>query len=572
LSILVPLAARAEAVTDHLSDDAWGFVTVHNLQTANAKIEKLLGVFKELVPQPIPTPLQLAKAATGVGAGVNEQGDGMLMLLAPKEGLAAPTPAFVIPIADYAAFAESINADATGEACRVAVAGEEVLVAKRGSYAVFIDVDNRDRLDALLAAKTKTPASIEPLAPWLAKTDAAAALTPLGVKALTSLAKEGLAKQKAELEETFNDPQLAQTLREFKQGLEVWEAVLGFFGAELDAAGVGLALDDSSNIKLLTQLVLTKGGKLANTKRVEPGKQSPLAGYPDEPFIVAGGGPLPPTYADTGAKFMRAMLQKFPSPYGFQKLSDSDWKEAEEMWADSMRGLQSITGAMLLGEKDSPLFSNLYSIMKVDDSARYLKSYAESMKKWNDLLARTTIDIKLKYDISDVEVAGKKGLLVISDVAAAAGDENVPDFQAMLKAMIGEDGKTRLYLLPTDGNTVLMSMGGETQAAKAVERFGKSSGLADSSLVQTATKQLDPQAPWQAVVSPKGLVAWSKRLYDNVLAPIAGGGTLPIPEFPNTPPLAISVNFAEGRLSTELVWPVETTQGLVAYIKKVSQQ
>jgi hypothetical protein len=86
-----------------------------------------------------------------------------------------------------------------------------------------------------------------------------------------------------------------------------------------------------------------------------------------------------------------------------------------------------------------------------------------------------------------------------------------------------------------------------------------------------ATKLLDPKAPWVAVISPRGSVAWFKRILDNIFARL-GGGVPPIPEFPDTPPVAISVKLGEGRLSTELVWPVETTQGLVSYIKKVSQE
>jgi hypothetical protein len=194
------------------------------------------------------------------------------------------------------------------------------------------------------------------------------------------------------------------------------------------------------------------------------------------------------------------------------------------------------------------------------------------MKKWNDVLARTSSDIKLNYEISNVEVAGKKGLLMMSDVAAVAGDDDSPDFQAILKAMIGEDGKTRAYLLPTDDKTVLMSMGDEAHATKAIEQLGKSkAGLAQSKLVQAATKQLDPRAPWVAVVSPKGCVAWVKRIYEKIVARFGGIGET-IPEFPDTPPLAISVKLGGERVTTEFVWPVETTQGLVAYLKKVSQE
>jgi hypothetical protein len=575
LSIVIfSLAAQAESIIEHLPEDAIGFVTVRNLQAANAKAMNIAKMFQDLDPDPIPEPLKLVKAATGLGAGLNEQGDLLLAALPGANGPASmPLPMLLVPVSDYAAFAGSVNGDVSGEVCRVTISGEEVLVAKRGSYAVLMNVDNRDRLESLLSSPPKTPAGLQPMTDWLAKIDVAAVLTPSGLDLLTSMGQAGLAGQRANLDAQLGDPQLGNTLRQLKQTFEMYEAILGFLGAELDSAAVGFAIDDQSNLKLVTQAVLAKGGKLADAKGIEPGKQSPLTPYANEPFVMAAGGPMPPSYGETAARFMREMFQKFPTPYGFEKLTEDQWKEVEAMWGDTMRGLSSMSMCMLPGEGDEPLMSNLYGVFKVEDSAKYLTSYREAMKKWNDLLASTSSDIKLHYETEETEVGGKKALFMSTDVAAAAGDQNVPMFQNMLKAMVGEDGKSKAYLIAADQMTVVMAMSDGKHAAKFLEQFEKhATGLADAAQVQTAVKLLDPQAPWIAVISPKGCVTWFSRFFDKVIAMTGGVPMLKIPEYPDSPALGISFKVSDGRVNTELVLPKEAIQTLVAYIKKCMGQ
>jgi hypothetical protein len=569
LTLTSGLAARAESILDQLPEDAVGFALVRNLEAANAKVEKVAKIFQELAPQPIPGPLPLIKAATGLGAGINEQGDAMLALLPGGEGVAEPRPLLVVAVSDYSQFAESINGDATGEVCRVAIAGEEVLVAKRGAYAVLMNVEHRDRLEALLSSNAKPIAAVEPLKEWLSKVDVAAVLTPSGIDLVTSLGQAGLAEQRAAMESQFSEPQFAEMLVQMQQTFALYDAVLGFLGAKIDAAAAGMAIDDKSNVKLVSQFILTKEGKLAEVASAESVQESPLAGHADEPYVVAAGGPIPPTYGETMSKAMQKLLKAFPKTHGFENLKEEDWQELEESWKASMQGIHSLSMIMLVGEDDDPLYSNIFSIMKVDDAKGYLGVYAKAMEKWNGLVARTSSDIKLKYEMSDVEIADKKGVLTTVDVAAAAGDENVPMFQNMLEAMFGEDGKMQMYIVAADDKTVVMGMSNEEGVKAAIERaVGGESGLAKSSSVQTAIKLLDKQAAWQGVVSPKGCVAWFSRLFDKMLAQFGGGVTMDIPEYPDSPPVAFSLKLTDGHFSTELAWPVETLQGLAAYIKK----
>ena len=568
--LLSAATAQAESILDHLPDDAIGFVLIRNLAATNAKIEGVTRIFQEVSPMPIPAPLPVLKAATGLGEGLNEQGDALLALLPGDEGGATPRPLLLVAVSDYAAFAASVNGDATGEVCRVTIAGEEILVAKRGSHAVLMNVEHRERLESLLATEPKPLAALEPLSNWLAKTDVAAVLTSSGVDMLTALGQQGLAGQREATEERLSEPDVSNSLRQWHDALEMYEAVLGFLGVELEVAAAGLAIDDHSNLKLLSHALLSNEGELKGVA-APPAVASPLAGFPDQPYVFAAGGPLPQTYGEASAVFMRKMIEANPQSHGFEDLSDEDWKELEESWKAAMQGVTSMSMLIQPGQVDDPLMGDFYSLVHVDDAAAYLVSYKKSMETWNKLLAKTSSDIKLAYETSDVEVAGKQGMLTTVDVGAAANDGNDPTFNAMMEGMFGTDGVMRTYLIEANEKTVLMGMSNEEDVAALLAMAAKGeTGLADSPSTQTTLKLLDPAAPWVGVQSPKGTVAWIKRFVDKFWAQL-GQGAPTIPEYPDSSPVGFSVNLSDGRLSTEMVWPVDTLEGVAAFIKSVQE-
>ena len=55
------------------------------------------------------------KAATGLGAGVNESGDALLVALPGEISPLAPKLLLMVTVSDYAAFAASVGGDASGE-------------------------------------------------------------------------------------------------------------------------------------------------------------------------------------------------------------------------------------------------------------------------------------------------------------------------------------------------------------------------------------------------------------------------------------------------------------------------
>jgi hypothetical protein len=219
------------------------------------------------------------------------------------------------------------------------------------------------------------------------------------------------------------------------------------------------------------------------------------------------------------------------------------------------------------GDEDDPLYSNFYGVLKIDDAKNYLKNYRAAIKMWNEIIAEANPAFNMQYEVSDVQVDGHDGMLMVLDVAKAAGEENGA-MAPMMEAMFGEGGKMRMYLVAANDDTVVMGIGAEEDVAKAIERVkSPESGFLESATVQTTVKLLDPQAPWQGYLSPQGCVQWFTRMITKMMAQFGGGGPT-IPEYLETPPVGFAMNIAAGQLSGEMVVPVEALQGLADFIEK----
>jgi hypothetical protein len=183
-------------------------------------------------------------------------------------------------------------------------------------------------------------------------------------------------------------------------------------------------------------------------------------------------------------------------------------------------------------------------------------------------MSRSTSDIALPANIADVEVAGQKGLLITEDVLKAGEDPNVPGSRILMKALVGEDGIAETFVVPADEDTVVIGMAGKDDFAKVIEEVGEGkTGLEKSTEVQTTVRLLSDDASLLSLLSPRGLLAYVSRAYNTFLAPLGGGG-IEFPEYPESPPIGMTLAVGGDRVTGEVVWPAETLSGLAAYMKK----
>lgn len=554
--------AQADGVYDYLPEDALGFVAFQNLEALDAKAQKLAAIFEA----PMPAPLTFVKFSTGLSEGLNTKGDAMLALLPSDAPTSIPLPMVLLPVADYAKFAESISGDASGEICRVTIAGEDVLIAKHGNYAMLMNVENRETLEVILELDPQPVAELKPLKLWLTKNDIVVAIMPAGAEVLLKLGNDRLAETRNMFNQRFGDTDTADALTGLQAVFEFYQGILDFVGEEVRLVTWGLAIDEKQNLRLSKRALLNDGGRLSKLESVSADSTSVLKGYADQPFVVAGGGPFPESWAKGLASASSNMIQNMKALYGLEDIKDKDWEELEQSYAAMMNGLKSTSMIMLPGEDGQPLFSNFYGMMTVPDSGKYLQTYQEAFATYNNIMSQSTT-FNMEYEITETTVAGKQACELTMDMANMMQDPNVPQLNWMMESMFGEDSKLHYLFVAADPNTMVYGMGGAAQLTPLLSSVEKGeTGLAENVEVQITMKQLPAEAPWKAFISPSGCVQWAERFVNEFIGTFTGQ-TMDFPDFPACPPVGISMHFVDSRVEGDLVLPVETLEAIADYIK-----
>jgi hypothetical protein len=571
LGVACTVAARGEGIFDYVPADALGVVVVRDLAATDAKVRQLEEVFAGLSDVPLPAPLALFKAATGFGDGLDEDGDALLAMLIGDDERGDPKPMLLIPVTDYARFAAAIGADASGEVARVRIAQQDVLAARRGDYALLMNVEHRPTMEAMLATPT-TDASpaFDELADWLDRVDVAGIVLPKYVEIFVKYGPESNEDVRAAATQELAQLGGGAALVGLNAGLAINARLIEVMRTDVQAVAVGAAVDKAGNVRLSNRVALKPDGPLAALESASRPEGSPLAGVPDQPFVLGGGGPLPKGWAEAIARVARTVTHDLREGYGFDGFEDLQWEQVEESWRLS---LQERAGGfvMLVGDKGAPLIGNVYNHVHVDDSAAYLNALRRSTEMWNQLTLQSSSDLKLIYELVDVEVDGHKGLLVTADVAGAAGDEEYPLMKVMWETALGKGGQYRHYYLPLDDTRVLAVIGDEAQARQGVAwATANERGLADSLHVKSTAKLLDPAAAWMFYVSPQGCVAWYERLYGLLTAQF-GAPAIKLPVYAAGPPIGVGITLDHRALQVDAVAPVQTLRDLAAFAREAKK-
>jgi hypothetical protein len=576
--LMVIQSALAEQITDYIpsntpgfSSSTLGFALVLDAEKASEKFSKLMGHFQV----PLPAPLAMLKYSTGLGEGLDTNRNVLVAMLTDELGSQPVRPMVLLPVRDYGAFALSIHADVSGDACRVTILGEDILVAKMGVYAILMNVEHRQSLQRLLA---RAPQPYEPAAAiqeWVRQNDLAMVLLPAGIDRLLDLGRRGQENSGPQLFETIRDSSsMGKLVERIRRSLKLYRAILESTGTQIETAAVGLAMDADGNVRVGVRLILQPDGDLAQVRMSGPTEFKPPVGEAGDPFIVAAGGPLPSGSTKPIARGGRRIFEEFASEYGFEDFVENDWHALEEAIHGALDGVESLSIRMLPGREEEPLIGNVHGILQVADAGRYMESLQKSLEVRNRLVSKSTCDIRYEYKVHPVTIGGIEGLDMVADVASAARDPNVPIFDQALLAMVGKDGALHIIMLPLDQRTILLAIATSPRLTQMVaqfrqERAGNSTAAAASANVQTTMKLLPGEAPWFFMASPQGYLQWLNRWWERVMGPM--GQNHQIPEFPATPPIGCALKLVDGQLALDFILPVKTLQGIAQYVQQVEE-
>jgi hypothetical protein len=553
-----------EAILQVIPGDSLGVVIASRLADTTKRIEAVGGKLN----LPVPSLLPMLKITTGLADGFDDRGTVAIAIVPQEDADLPPTAIVFVPVTDYGKLVASLKPeDEKAEIVEGRVAGKPVVVTQKGNFALFAPPSNEDVLKRVKADKTNIADEVKPVADWLKQNCVAALALPKGVQKAVDAMQAGLAKAKGAF--PADRPEFRQTLLMF----DLFDRNSQTIKDELTHFGIGVRIDDEQDFSISGQAAFKSGGKLS--KAIADAKWPKLPGLdyvPGDDFFLAGSMTLPPSWLEGMMKASLAMAKLNANQPG----SPFTEKQLEKMIEASQKAMQGMEGMALVvapPDEGGSIFSEAVGVMYVDNAEKYLRNYQDTLKALGDLSKENENAPFPKYEFDEIEVAGEKGFQVKMDMSATFRAQNLNNpaaeaaMQKLIEVMYGPEGKMTVYLAPANKHTIAMTYSDKESLEKVIQAIKKrEDGLGKDEDVIKSDKLLPAGTAWKMYISPAGTVELAKVLLDRF-----GQKQIELPDFPDTPPVAMGMNFTATGVEARLALPSETIEGLGSYIIKVRQ-
>jgi hypothetical protein len=541
--VLAPLTSFAATpdVYRAIPADALGFLLINRLSETSDKLTKTA----QQAQVPAPPLLMLVKQMTGI-TQLDEDKSAAVVVLPGAAPTAQPRIAFLAPTKDYPKLLAGLGPDdAKASIAHVLVAGRPSIVAKKGSFAVFMgnDPEDEDALEKLLASSTDVGGVIKPLTKWLDSQEIGGVVTPEGMGQFFGQVQTALAMGAA----TVGPEQQAvfQLLADLIKSLQ----------REVSHFALGLHIDESGVLDLTSRSIFLPAGAFARAaKDAAPVDSDILTSLPLGPFVFAGAGALPESWSDAVAELVLQMTKASAN----NDMTEEQQTNLTEAMRQLMKGLRGMSLVMGVPKPDEPLYSGMMGFLRVKSSERYM----EEQKKSNEALSKLHMQGAV-YECALQDVEGFPGMVMT--VSPGDGKEN-PQIAPVLEKLVGANGKTYVAAInPTTIATSYVNSAGIPQLAKRLKSGGP--GFVGDPSVKTTAALLPTSCQWTGYVSAAGCVAFARNARQ-ALAPPGQPGPQ-IPDFPNAPPLGLTAKLLPIGLETHLVVPADTVSAIGAYVRQL---
>jgi hypothetical protein len=557
-----PVSA-AEDVLTLVPEDALGFAVINRLSDVSEKLAKVTQNLK----LPLPDLLTMWKMKLGVTEGLNEQGNLLLAVLPSLENQLEPQPMIALPVMDYGQFSAAFDLDAAADIQQIEIAGQTILVAEKGSYAVMMNTENRVALKRLLEGEKKRPVELEPLAQWIGQNDGTVVLFEAGLKMVVEKMIQGLEQAKQFAVIGVEDSQKEQVAA----ALDMYVQMLDIVRTEVYTAAKGLRIDKDGNFVFGARHRFTEDGRLAElSSTTKASTVDLLAGLPGGPYVGIFSSAWSADCSAALAEWSVSMMQNNPA-FGGMKLSEEEAEEYAQASLLSMQGLRRMAMRMTPGTEDEKLLANFLVVFDVDSVDKYLVNYKKALQVWQELMQKSESPMPMKMVASEVTVHGLKGLKITMDMQGLLDAQGAPpEAKGMIERMFGQGGKITVHVIAADKNTILLSYAPAAVIEQKIANYLKNkTQVADEPGVAKTAGLLLRNPDMVAYLSPRGAVAWFGRLMDAVLPPEVEKPELA--EFPETAPIGISAKIVAGGLEAEMVVPAELPQAVMEYAQQMRQ-
>ncbi len=575
LLLIAPAAARAADILQEVPNDALGFAVARHLDKVDAKAKWLSLEMRNIGF----SPLAFLKTATNVQDGVNFEGDFLLAVYPDPHGDKSHLRFGVwLPVNDYARFSKSIGATSADGVSVVTVAGEDLLVARHGEWALIMDPDQRDRMTQLLAAAPSPPPQIAAWKPWITANDVTVVAFASGVREVLSRANDADGDGKPDNESsddafgaknpTFRRRQiivtgvnrpyptggLAGLLNEFHK----WTAASPAISRAVEQAnmvGCGFRInpDGSNSGSALASLRIAFGDELeAEPNDAKAG--APYSIYDNGGFAIAAAGRLPkPVLATLASAYVQTIAADMKKEDRTELDEDSlqQLNEAAEQAAGEIRSAVVLTQP---GAQIQPVYTNNFVVLRVSSAKEFVDHAAEVMRLWNKANRDADGENKLIFELEETKLGDRTAKQYSLDFASMVGGQGqppLPEVRQAMEKLFGPGGKLRLWVVPTDDNTVLLAQATQDQVTAALKVIDRKQPIDWNRSESSVPNHLLPaESDWRVFFDPHRYYDWERREAMAVTGVRVIGGPLVRP-FRDSPPIGIAGGFHDQELWIE---------------------
>lgn len=540
------------------------YVHVHKLSAADEKIAALCHLFDPHLPSPWTT----VKAVTRLSEGIDLDGSAVLAFLATSAPPVLPAPLVLLPVTDYATFAQSVGADTSGEICRIRVASVEVLTAKVGDHALLMNVEHRHFMQQILATQNPRALALTPEADWMAANEITVVLTRIGISYIATKQWWDMVDSITEHDELspFDDSAVPRRVRSSSGILPLAMFVRNNFMS----AACGLAIDDKGNTRLRWFAHMRPRHRLEQQSLQQTPWQQLLVGFADSSsYLFAGGGAMPEDGGIVLADLLTSLSQQDARSAGRERFTGQDWAQERLSWQLAFAGIRKVFVWVAPPAENDPLLASAFLRLEVDNATAYLESLTKSYELSNGLEERSTSDIKLQFQVTPTEFDQNQGLTIESDLDRATGDANVLGWQSMLTAFTGEDHKLTFFCRPIDEHQVFVGVESKEGLNKFIDDYKKAeTGLAQSPLTRKTLQLANAESTWIQLINPPGVVEYLQL----TMTRLDDLGFMPqLPIYSSAPPLALTCGGSQLKWQGELILHHEAAKALASFITDMKQ-
>ena len=196
-----------------------------------------------------------------------------------------------------------------------------------------------------------------------------------------------------------------------------------------------------------------------------------------------------------------------------------------------------------------------------------MESYEKYIQEFAGLMKGSKGIFSMSIESKPTEIDGREGLEISMEMPKEllAAD---PNAEAMLEKMIGPEGKIRAFIVAADDRKIVFGYTNKNLLKKALAALEEGTSLSEEESVKKAAARLGEGNLGRGYFNPAGLVTFVNSMIET-MAP--EGQKVQLPPFPETPPVAWTVNADGSAADVELVVPGELIEAGVGYAAQVRQ-